>query len=131
MFEGKIAGFIGEKMFKDNEKEVFKSIKSHSIIGAILMMWPEYGLGIIIFGIVLWHMYSSICNKTGISFTQNFWKLVGVGVFVNILVALILNIVLTVLPILSGFIVYAQFYLSGKIFYERVKKLFGKVDKTT
>ena len=28
MFEGKIAGFIGEKMFKDNEKEVFKSINS-------------------------------------------------------------------------------------------------------
>lgn len=126
MFEGSISGYIGEKMFKDNEKDIFKTIKIHALVGGLLLAFPEFGFGVIIFIFVLWHMYSSICNKVGISFSKNFWKIAGIGFIVNIIVAFILNLVLSFLPILIGFVHYAQFYLSGKLFYEQVKSTFGK-----
>lgn len=91
-------------------------------MGGLLLMFPEFGFGVIIYVIVLWHMYSSICNKLGISFSRNFWKLVGVGFFVNIIVALILNIVCSIIPLLPAFVHYAQFYISGKMFYEQIRK---------
>jgi hypothetical protein len=68
-------------------------------------------------------MYSSICDKVGISFAQNFWELVGLGIVVNIVIALVIDIVFTVLFFLEGFIIYFQFYLSGKMFVESLKQL--------
>ena len=100
MFEGYIAGKFADKMF---EEEVFQTIKKHAMVGALLMMIPDCGLGIIFFIAVLWHMYSSICDKVGISFSDHFWKLVGVGMMVNLLVVLISDIVFTVLFFLEGF----------------------------
>lgn len=120
MFEGYIAGKFANKMF---EKQVFQTIKSHALVGALLMMIPDFGFGTIIFIGVLWHMYSSICDKVGISFAQNFWELVGLGIVVNIVIALVIDIVFTVLFFLEGFIIYFQFYLSGKMFVESLKQL--------
>ena len=120
MFEGYIAGKFADKMF---EEEVFQTIKKHAMVGALLMMIPDCGLGIIFFIAVLWHMYSSICDKVGISFSDHFWKLVGVGMMVNLLVVLISDIVFTVLFFLEGFIMYFQFYVSGKMFVESIKKM--------
>lgn len=120
MFEGFIAGKFANKMF---EKDVFKTIKWHAFVGALLLMIPDFGFGTIFFIGVLWHMYSSICDKVGISFSDNFWKLVGVGFIVNIIVALVIDVVFSVLFFLEGFIMYFQFYLSGKVFVESLKKL--------
>ena len=120
MLEGYIAGKFADKMF---EKDVFKTIKRHALFGALIMMIPDAGLGTIAFIFILWHMYSSICDKVGISFSDHFWSLVGVGIVVNILIALAIDIVFTFLFFLEGFIVYFQFYLSGKLFVESLKKL--------
>jgi hypothetical protein len=120
MFEGYIAGKFANKMF---EKEVFRTIRNHALVGALLMMIPDFGFGTIIFIGVLWHMYSSICEKVGISFSDHFWELVGLGIVVNIVIALVIDIVFTVLFFLEGFIMYFQFYLSGKMFVESLKEL--------
>jgi len=120
MLEGFISAKFANKYF---EKDVFKTIKRHAFWGALLMMLPDFGFGVIIFVFVLWHMYSSICSKVGISFSENFWKLIGVGAFVNVAIALVLDIALSVLFFLNGFLMYAQFYLSGKLFVESIKKL--------
>ena len=120
MFEGYIAGKFANKMF---EKEVFKIVKSHALWGALIMMIPDFGLGTLFFIAILWHMYSAICDKVGISFSNHFWSLVGVGIFVNIAIALVIDIVFSVLFFLEGFIMYFQFYLSGKLFVESIKKL--------
>ncbi len=120
MLEGYIAGKFADKMF---EKDVFRTIKNHALVGAIIMMIPDFGFGTIFFIGVLWHMYSSICNKVGISFSDNFWSLVGVGIFVNIAIALAIDIVFSFLFFLEGFIMYFQFYMSGKLFVESIKKL--------
>ena len=120
MFEGYIAGKFANKMF---EKQVFQTIKIHALVGSLLMMIPDSGFGTIFFIGVLWHMYSSICDKVDISFAQHVWKLVGLGVVVNIAVALIIDVLFTVLFFIEGFIVYFQFYLSGKLFVESLKQL--------
>ena len=46
MFEGYIAGKFANKMF---EKDVFKIVKKHAFWGALLMMIPDFGFGIIFF----------------------------------------------------------------------------------
>lgn len=120
MFEGYIAGKFANKMF---EKDVFKTIKKHAFWGALLMMIPDMGFGVVFFTAVLWHMYSSICDKVGISFTENFWKLVGLGIIVNIGVAFAIDLLLSVLFFLNGFLIYLQFYFSGKAFVESLKRL--------
>jgi hypothetical protein len=120
MFEGYIAGKFADKMF---EKEVFSVIRWHSFFAALIMMFPDFGLGTLFFIGLLWHMYSSICKKVGISFSEHFWSLVGVGIIINIVVALIIDIVFSFLFFLEGFIIYFQFYLSGKFFVESVKEL--------
>lgn len=120
MFEGKIAAKLADPFF---EKDVLKVVKSHAFWGSILMAIPDFGFGVVIYCFILWHMYSSICNKVGISFSENRSKLVGCGIVVNILVALIMDIVLSVLFFLEPFWMYLQFYLSGKMFVESIKKL--------
>lgn len=120
MFEGYIAGKFANKMF---EKDVFKTIKRHAFWGALLMALPDFGFGVLFFVAVLWHMYSSICDKVGISFSDNFWKLVGLGIFVNIAIAFVIDIVFSLLFFLEPFIMYFQFYMSGKMFVESVKSL--------
>ncbi len=120
MFEGQIAAKFANKFF---EKDVFKVVKSHALWGSLLMAIPDFGFGGILFGIVLWHMYSAICDKVGISFSDFFWKLVGLGMFVNIAVAFILDFVLSALFFLEPFVMYMQFYFSGKAFVESVKQL--------
>ncbi|MBQ0052985.1 MAG: hypothetical protein KBS89_00835 [Bacteroidales bacterium] len=118
------AGFIAAKFAnKFFEKSVFKTIKRHAFWGALIMMLPDFGLGTIAFIFVLWHMYSKICEKCGISFMDNFWKLVGVGIFVNIAIALVVDMAMSVIFFFEFFIVYLQFYLSGKLFVESIKKM--------
>lgn len=115
MFEGFIAGKLANKMF---EKDVFKIIKRHALLAAIVVMFPLFGLDWIIFIYILWHMYSAICKKVGT--TLNFSN-IAAGFFVNIFVTILLDIIFTAVPFLISFIVYAQFYISGKAFIEILK----------
>lgn len=120
MLEGCIAGKFANKMF---EEEVFKTIKKHAFCGALIMMIPDFGFGTLFFIAVLWHMYSNICDKVGISFSDNFWKLVGLGIFVNIAIAFAIDLIFTALFFLEPFIMYFQFYMSGKLFVESLKTM--------
>lgn len=120
MFEGYIAAKFANKMF---EEDVFKTVKRHALVGALLMAIPDFGFGTLFYVGVLWHMYSSIAEKVGLSFSDNFWKLAGVGFFVNILIAFVLDLALFFVFFLEPFVMYLQFYLSGKAYVESLKKL--------
>lgn len=120
MFEGYIAAKFADRYF---EEDVFKIVKNHALVGSLLMMIPDFGFGIVFYVLVLWHMYSSICDKVGISFSDNFFKLVGCGIVVNIVVALIMDLVLSFIFFLEPFWMYMQFYLSGKFFVEGIKAM--------
>lgn len=120
MFEGMISAKLADKYF---EKEIFKIIKRRAAIGALLMAFPDFGFGGFIFIAVLWSMYSKISEKIGISFSEHKGRLIGLGFVVNIIVAFILDFALSAFFFIEPFIVYAQFYLSGKMFIESLKKL--------
>lgn len=117
---GLISAKLADKYF---EKDIFKIIKRRAAIGALLMAFPDFGFGGFIFIAVLWSMYSKISAKVGISFSENIGKLIGIGVVINIVVAFILDFALSALFFIEPFLVYAQFYLSGKMFVESLKKL--------
>ena len=117
MFEGYIANKLANKMF---EKEVFSIVKKNAFCAAIVMSLPLFGIDWILFMIILWHMYSAICEKVGTTLKMSS---IIVGVIVNIIVGVALDIVLTFIPLLIGFIVYAQFYFSGKAFIEILKQI--------
>ena len=120
MFEGQIAAKLAEPFFK---KDIMKIVKQHALWGSLLMAIPDFGFGVVIYCGVLWHMYYSICDKVGISLSGNVTKLLGCGVVINILVALIMDIVLSAVFFLEPFWMYIQFYLSGKMFVESIKQL--------
>lgn len=120
MFEGWIAAKFADKFF---EKDIFKIIKRRAFIGSLLMMIPDFGFGGFIFIAVLWSMYSKISEKVGISFSDHMGQLIGIGVIINIIVAFVLDFVLTAFFFLEPFILYFQFYLSGYLFVESLKKL--------
>lgn len=116
MFEGFIAGKLANKMF---ENDVFKIVKKHASWGAIIMILPLFGFDWLIYSYILWHMYYAICEKVG---TKLDISNIIVGLIVNIAVAIGLDIVLTFIPFLIGFVVYAQFYFSGKAYIETLKR---------
>lgn len=120
MFEGLIAAKFANKMF---EKDIFKIVKRHAFWGCLLMALPDFGFGAVIFIAVLWHMYSRIAKKCDLSFSDNFWKLAGLGFIVNIVVAFILDLALSTVFFLAPFVFYAQFYLSGKFYIEMLKRM--------
>ncbi|MBD5227798.1 MAG: hypothetical protein HDR95_01040 [Bacteroides sp.] len=120
MLEGTISAKFANKFF---EKDVFKVIKRRAALASLIMMLPDFGLGGIFYVIILWNMYKKVSEKVGISFSEHKKKLIGVGLLVNIAVAVILDIALSALFFIEPFIIYAQFYLSGKMFVESLKKL--------
>lgn len=120
MFEGLIAAKFADKYF---EKNIFRIIKQRALWGSLLMMFPDFGLGGFIFIAVLWNMYSKIAEEVGISFSDNMGKLIGIGLIVNIIVAFIIDATMAVFFFLEPFVVYIQFYLSGKFFVDKLKKL--------
>lgn len=117
MFEGLIASKLANKMF---EEDLFKIVKRHAFWGALVMLFPLFGLDWIVFIFVLWHMYNAICEKLGTSLN---FSTIAVGFIVNIVIAIALDLLFTFIPFLIGFIVYAQFYFSGKAYIETLKRM--------
>ena len=117
MFEGLIASKLANKMF---EKDVFKIVKKHAFWGSLCMILPTGGLEVFIFIFVLWHMYSSICKKVGTTLKTD---TIIVGLIVNSVIAFILDIVFMIIPFLTCFVIYAQFYFSGKAYIETLKSM--------
>lgn len=87
------------------------------------MALPLFGLDWITFCCILWHMYSKLCERAHKKLdTGN----VIVGIIVNTVIAVVIDLLLTFVPVIgwlgTAFIVYLQFYLSGKSFIETIKK---------
>lgn len=118
MLQKQFADF-GDKMF---DKDTAKIVRSHALCGAIVMALPLFGLDWIIFVVVLWHMYSSLCKRANQTLTLGN---IVIGILVNVVIALIVDGALTLIPLIgwlgTAFIVYLQFYLSGKMFIENIK----------
>lgn len=110
---------LGDKMF---DKDTAKIVRSHAFWGALIMALPLFGLDWIIFCCVLWHMYSRLCDRANT--TLHVGNII-VGAIVNIAIAIAIDIVLSFIPIIgwlgTAFIIYLQFYFSGKSYIETLK----------
>lgn len=120
MLQNQFANY-GDKMF---DKDTAKIVRKHALLGSIVMMLPLFGIDWIIFCIILWHMYSALCKRANKKLNAS---RIIVGIIVNIVIAVVVDLVLTLIPVIgwlgTGFIVYLQFYLSGKSFLETIKKM--------
>lgn len=117
MLEGYIASRFANKYFEDS---IFRIVKKHAIVVAILSLIPDLG---IVYILGLWHMYVKIANKCDISFKDNFKSLIGTGMVVNVIIYIISDTLLTFFPFANPIIAYFLFYLSGKMYVESVKLL--------
>ena len=122
MLQGFIASKWGDKMF---EEDIAKTVKRRAFWGALIMALPLFGLEWIVFTIILWNMYSALSEKVG---TKLKFGTIAVGFIVNIVVAIAIDALFTLLPVLgwlgTGFLVYLQFYLSGKMYIETLRKAY-------
>lgn len=122
MLQGFIARKWGDKMF---EKEIAKIVKRRAFWGAVIMALPLFGIEWIVFIIILWNMYSALSEKVG---TKLKFSTIAVGFIVNIVVSIAIDALFTLLPVLgwlgTGFLVYLQFYLSGKMYIETLRKAY-------
>lgn len=122
MLQGYIARKWGDKMF---EADIAKVVKKRAFWGALIMALPLFGIEWIVFIIILWNMYSALCEKVGVSLQ---FGTIVVGFIVNIVVAIAIDALFTLLPVLgwlgTGFLVYLQFYLSGKAYIETLRKTY-------
>lgn len=119
MLQNQLANY-GDKMF---DKDTAKIVRKHSFIGALVMALPLFGLDWVVFIGVLWHMYSSLCERANT--TLHFGNIIT-GFIINIVVAIAIDFALSFVPVIgwlgTGFLVYLQFYTSGKSFLETIKK---------
>lgn len=121
MLQGYIANKWGDKMF---EKDIAKIVRRRAFWGAVIMALPLFGVEWVVFIVILWNMYSALCKKAN---TKLKFSTIAVGFIVNVIVAIAVDAALTLVPAIgwlgTGFIVYLQFYLSGKAYIETLRKM--------
>lgn len=107
------------------EADIAKIVKKRAFWGALIMALPLFGFELIVFIIILWSMYSKLCEKVG---TTLKFSTIAVGFIVNIAVAIAVDLLLMLIPVIgwlgTGFIVYLQFYLSGKAYIETLRNAY-------
>lgn len=79
--------------------KVSSVVKTRSIIGAVIMVIPLWGIETILYAIVLWGMYAELCRLAKVPFWSNFFTSVLGGFIVNVIVVFILNLILDFIPI--------------------------------
>ncbi len=119
MLQNQLAN-MGDKMFDHDTAAI---VRSHAFWGGIVVALPLFGIEWIAYCCILWHMYSKLCKRAHKKL--NLGNVI-VGVIVNIVITVIIDSLLTFIPVIgwfgTAFIVYLQFYLSGKSFIETIKK---------
>ena len=90
MLQGYVAKRWGDKMF---EKDIAKIVRRRAFWGAVIMALPLFGIEWIVFIIILWSMYSALCEKVG---TKLKFSTIAVGFIVNIVVAIAVDIILSI-----------------------------------
>ncbi len=125
MLEKQLAEKFGGKIFP--EENMRKIVQKHAVAAAIVIALPAFGIDWIIYCIILWHMYSKLGNEVGAPFGC---ATIIFGVLVNIVLTIIFDLALTYIPILGWItaagIVYLQFYISGRLYIDSLRKYFEK-----
>ncbi len=110
---------VADKMF---DKDTAKIVRQHATIGSIVMALPLMGFDLLLFMFILWDMYSDLCKRARKKLQ---FGTIILGIIVNLVVGGAIDFLLTLIPIIgwlgTGFLVYLQFYSSGKSFITALK----------
>ncbi len=121
--QGYVFKKVGDKLF---DQDTAKIVRRHAFWGGLIMALPLEVFDTICFVIILWHMYSKLCERANTKL--NFGNIV-VGFIVNIIVAAVISLAAVAIPIIgwlgTGFVVYLQFYMSGKSYISTLKNVMG------
>lgn len=121
MLQNQFADY-GDKMF---DKDTAKIVRSHASWAAFIMFFPLFGMDLIVYCMILWHMYSALCERAHKKMVNK--SSIITGIVVNVVIAFAIDTALTFIPVIgwlgTSFIVFLQFYFSGKSFIETIKKM--------
>jgi len=121
--QGYVFKKVGDKMF---DQDTAKIVKKHAFWGALILSLPLQVFDMIVFIIILWHMYSKLCERANT--TLHIGNII-VGLIINIIIAVVIDWLLFAIPVIgwlgTGFVVYLQFYLSGKGYISTLKNVMG------
>ena len=102
---------IIDKGFSEKAKSV---VNNHALIAGVILALPAFGFDNILYAIVLWDMYSSLCKLAGRSFRNNLVKSFVGGFIVNLIVTSIIELMVSFIPIANFILAFAIGYLSIK-----------------
>ena len=94
----KLALAMGKAADAGFPQEMKDLVKKHSIIAAIAMAFPLFGIDTIVYIATLWLMYKKLAEMARVPFGGNLIKNVIAGVLTNFLIALIVGFVLDLIP---------------------------------
>lgn len=93
-------------------EKVQNCVRTRSLIAAIILLIPMWGIEVILYVIVLWGMYAELCKLARVPFKL---KSIISGFVTNIIIVLIVNLVLDFIPIV-GWISVAVYGYSTTLF---------------
>ena len=117
--QGYVFKKVGDKMF---DQDTAKIVKRHAFWASMVMMTPFEVFDSICYVIILWHMYSKLCERANTSL--NFGNIVA-GVIINVIIAAVISALCIVFFPITGIVVYLQFYMSGKGYISTLKNVMG------
>lgn len=119
MLQGQFAKRVGDKMF---DQDTAKIVRKHAFWATLLRLIPVIGL--FVFAFILWHMYNALCERANQKLRM---KHIFVAIITNIMITIAMEFVYWLIPVLgwlgTSFMVYLQFYFSGKSFIETIRKV--------
>jgi len=117
--QGYVFKKVGDKMF---DQDTAKIVKRHAFWASMVMMTPFEVFDSICYVIILWHMYSKLCERANTSL--NFGNIIA-GLIINVIIAAVISALCIVFFPITGIVVYLQFYLSGKGYISTLKNVMG------
>lgn len=117
--QGYVFKKVGDKLF---DQDTAKIVKRHAFWASMVMMTPFEVFDSICYVIILWHMYSKLCERANTSL--NFGNIIA-GVIINVIIAAVISALCIVFFPITGIVVYLQFYLSGKGYISTLKNVMG------
>lgn len=94
----KLALAMGKAADAGFPQEMKDIVKKHSIIAAIAMAFPLFGIDTIVYIATLWLMYKKLAEMAQVPFGRNLIKNIIAGILTNFLIALIVGFVLDLIP---------------------------------
>ena len=127
---GKLCYALHQGINSSMSQRVKSCVNTRSILGAIVLAVPLWGLDVLIYAIILWGMYISLSRIAGVPFWKNFLSNAIGGYIVNLVILFLVNLVADWIAFFGwvGMAVIGYFATkySGAAYIEVLARIHGK-----